>query len=281
MSVSLAFSTNAYTRFSLAAAVRRIAACGYRGVEILGDRPHAYPPEFSPQEVKELKALLDELGLAVSNFNANTMFGYWTDAPAEPFFEPSLVSESKKHRTARRKMILRSLEIAAGLGAGSISITSGRPLGGMTPERCAEAFGEECGIILQRAERLGVNVGIECEPGLLIERSDELLSWIARLDSPRVGANLDVGHAVVAGEDPAAAIERLAGRIWNLHLEDICARKHYHRIPGEGEIDFAAIAAALERTGYDGFATVELYTQTADPDAAARRSLEVLGPVFE
>ena len=56
--------------------------------------------------------------------------------------------------------------------------------------------------------------------------------------------------------------------------------KHYHRIPGEGDIDFSAIAAALDRTGYGRWATVELYTQAADPDRAAAESLAVLTPVF-
>jgi len=44
--VELAFSTNAYTRHSLPEAVRRIADHGYAGVELLGDDPHAYFPNF-------------------------------------------------------------------------------------------------------------------------------------------------------------------------------------------------------------------------------------------
>ena len=44
MSIPLAFSTNAFTGFPLAEALRRIAGHGYKAVEILADVPHAYPP---------------------------------------------------------------------------------------------------------------------------------------------------------------------------------------------------------------------------------------------
>ncbi|MCX5649619.1 MAG: sugar phosphate isomerase/epimerase, partial [Planctomycetota bacterium] len=46
--IQLAFSTNAYTKHRLAEACERIAAAGYRAVEILADAPHAYPgPELA------------------------------------------------------------------------------------------------------------------------------------------------------------------------------------------------------------------------------------------
>jgi len=280
MSVPLAFSTNAYTRFTLAEACGRVAAHGYKAVEILADVPHAWPGRFSEADADALRTLLAELGMQVSNVNGNTMFGHWTDAPPEPFFEPSLVSESAELRAVRLDGIMKTLDMAARLGARNISITTGKPLGGMSPERCEPVLAEGLKRILDGAERLGVDVGIECEPGLLVESTAELLTWINRMDSPRLGANLDIGHAVVGGEDPVEAIRSLRGRIWNLHVEDIRGRKHYHRIPGEGDIDFAAIAGVLGEVGYDRWATVELYTCAADPDRAARESLKVLAPVF-
>jgi len=280
MSIKLAFSTNGYTRFDLAEACRRIAGHGYTAVEVLADVPHAYPGQFAQADAGALKRLLDQLGLTVSNVNGNTMFGHWTDAPPEPFFEPSLVSERAGLRAVRLDGILKTLDIAAWLGAGNVSITTGKPLGSMSPEACEPILTEALKRVLDRADGLGINVGIECEPGLLVETTDELLGWIDRMDSPRLGANLDIGHAVVGGESPVEAIRSLRGRIWNLHVEDIRGRKHYHRIPGDGDIDFAAIAAALADVGYDRWATVELYTQAADPDRAARESLDVLRPVF-
>ena len=44
--MKLAFSTNAFKQVSLEESLREIAACGYAGVEIMADVPHAYPPHM-------------------------------------------------------------------------------------------------------------------------------------------------------------------------------------------------------------------------------------------
>jgi sugar phosphate isomerase/epimerase len=67
-------------------------------------------------------------------------------------------------------------------------------------------------------------------------------------------------------------VKLLAGRIWNVHLEDLPGGKHYHLAPGEGDFPFAEAKAALAAAGYDGWLTWEIYTATADPDAAARKA---------
>jgi len=101
------------------------------------------------------------------------------------------------------------------------------------------------------------------------------------VDHPRLGANLDVGHAWCAGDDPAESVRILGRRIRHLHLEDIKGRRHFHLIPGEGgEIDFAAIRAALDRIGYTGAAAVELYTYPDEPDRAAAEAYAALAPIF-
>jgi hypothetical protein len=43
MAYRLAYSTNAYTRFQLPEAIRRIARLGFDGLEILADAPHLLP----------------------------------------------------------------------------------------------------------------------------------------------------------------------------------------------------------------------------------------------
>src|SRR5439155_20402111 len=134
--------------------------------------------------------------------------------------------------------------------------------------------------LLARAEVLGVDVGIESEPGLFVEWASELREWIDRLGSHRFGANLDIGHSVVMGEGIADAIDTLAGRIWNLHVEDLPGRKHYHMIPGEGNMPWDEIKNALQKIQYDRWLTVEVYTMTADPQGAAEKSYQFLSRLF-
>lgn len=279
--MNLAFSTNAYTRFSLLEALRGIRRAGFLAAEILADAPHAYPGALNASQTRDIVRTLDELGLSVSNINCNCTFGYWKDAPGEPYFEPSLISPNPQHRADRQRLILRTLEFAKDIGAANISITSGRMLGGMPPDRAAAQFAESIKPILETAQRLGVDVGIECEPGLYLEYVQELREWIERLGSPRLGANLDVGHSVVIGEDVASVVRLMKGRIWNLHVEDLPGRKHYHMIPGDGDgMDWTALRQALREIDYQRGVTVELYTHTDDPQHAAERSFAFLSKLF-
>jgi fructoselysine 3-epimerase len=278
--MKLAFSTNAFTRFPLGEAIKAIADAGYAGVEILADVPHAYPEQIDTALTSAVVRAVEASGLQVSNVNCNCSFGYWKDAPPEPYFEPSLISPTKAHRDDRARMIVKTLDFARDIGARNISITSGRCLGSMTPDKAAKQFVEEIRPILDHADSVGVDLGIECEPGLLIEWVAELREWIGRLDHPRFGSNLDIGHSQVMGESITGVVRELGNRIWNLHIEDIPGRKHYHMIPGEGTLDWIGLRDALWSIKYERFATVELYTHTADPHLAARRSFEYLSKVF-
>ena len=278
--MKLAFSTNAYTKHPLLDALEGIKRAGFEGVEILADVPHAYPLQMDDELTRTVRQALERIGLAVSNINCNCSFGYWKDAPPEPYFEPSLISPNPRHRADRLAMIQRTLQFAREVGARNISITSGRLLGGMPPEKAARQFAESIKPILDRADALAIDVGIECEPGLFLEYVSELRDWISRLNHPRFGANLDIGHSQVIGESIAYEVESLRGRIWNMHVEDIPGRKHYHLIPGEGSLDWQALKTSLEKIGYDRFLSVELYTHTENPQEAAEKSYRFLSRLF-
>ena len=276
--MKLAFSTNAFTRFSLVEAIEAIAAAGYDGVEILGDVPHAYPLQMDAELTKNVVAALSRTKLAVSNVNLNCSFGYWKDAPPEPFFEPSLISPIERYREDRIAMIGKAMEFAKNVGAKNVSITSGRMLGSVEPKAAEKLFEQSIRRVLDQAEKLDMQVGIECEPGLYVEYIDELLAWIEKIGSPRLGGNLDVGHCQVIGESIPHEVKQLGSRIWNLHIEGMPGKKHYHTVPGDvsDTLDWRGLRQALRAIRYDRFATVELYTMTADPHAAARRSFEFL-----
>jgi fructoselysine 3-epimerase len=280
MRQSLAFSTNAFTRRTLRQAITSIGEVGYTGVEILADKPHWYPEKFSLQRAEEIRNWLEKAGLVVSNVNANCTFGYWKDAPPEPFFEPSLISPQAKLRRVRIAMIKNTLRFARAVGAENISITSGKALPTMPPEKALKELGESLKPVLELAEKLNVRVGIECEPMLLIEWTTELRGLIDQIGSPMLGANLDIGHSVVLGENIGKTLQLLRQRIWNCHIEDIPGRKHYHLIPGQGTMDWWKLRRDLLGIDYDRFLTVELYTYPDCPEEAAKESLKFLRSIF-
>ena len=252
--MKLAFSTNAFTRHALAEAIECIGRLGYAGVEILADKPHWYPDRFDERDAEQVRVMLEGARLAVSNVNANCTFGYWTDAPPEAFFEPSLISPDARLRGDRIRMIQNTLQFAKAIGAENISVTSGKALPTMPPEVAMKQLKESLGPVLEVAEKLKVRVGIECEPLLFIEWAHELRDLIDRMGSRMLGANLDIGHSVVLGEDVAGALKLLDGRVWNCHIEDLQGRKHYHLIPGTGTMDWAGLkGAAVVGRGMSGF----------------------------
>ena len=277
--VELAFSTNAYTRHSLPEAIERIAARGYDGVELLGDEPHAYFPNFGESDRRDVLGSLADTDLAVSNVNANTAMGYYRDRPPSSFFEPSIITADREHREWRVDYTCQAIALADATDAPAVCVATGRPLPGNPPPAAYEYLRQSLDAILDYAEDCGVQVGIEFEPELLVENTDEVLALIEDVGRGSLGVNLDVGHAAVYGEDVTESIRQCAGHITGVHLEDIQGGrrgKHYHLIPGEGDLDFRAIFDALDDADYDGFATLELYTYPDEPDEAARRAYEEL-----
>lgn len=277
----LSFSTNAFVRFSVFEAVERIAAIGFQGVEILADSPHLYPYSTSRTDLDRLRKALERTGLETASINANTAVGFYGRDFWEPLFEPSIANPDPFMRRWRVDYTKICIDMATALGCDHVSVTSGRPVPGTDPRKGLELLASSMDEILTYAQKHRVKVGMEYEPGLLIENSEELLTLMDRFDSPFFGVNFDVGHSRVLGEDPERVIASLSPRIFHVHLEDIRAHKHYHLIPGTGDMDMAAILSSLSGAGYEGFVTLELYTYPHQPEEAGRKSIEHLRPIMD
>jgi sugar phosphate isomerase/epimerase len=270
----LAFSTNAYLKFSFAEAVRRLAALGYAGVEIMADVPHAWPACLLEEQKQAIRKALADHHLGISNINA-FMMNAISDA-RQRYWHPSWIEPDRHYRQIRIDHTRRALTLARELGAPNITTEPGGPVEpGGSWSAALKLFVEGLKPVIVHAEREGVQLLIEPEPGLLIETAAQFEELMKHLDSPAVGLNFDIGHAYCVGDDPAATVPQLAKYIRHFHLEDIAAtRVHHHLIPGEGAIDFAATFRAIQAIGYQGWITIELYPYVDDPDMAARTAWE-------
>ncbi len=270
--MNLAFSSNAYLHHSVEEAIRRVAAAGYQGIELLADVPHAWPVNLLQERKQSILNCLEQNGLRISNVN-----GFMMNAVADlrqPYWHPSWIEPDPNYRALRREHTKRALRLAKELGATSIQTEPGGPLApGQSWQQAARIFYDEFMPCVEVAEQLGVSLLIEPEPGLLIERFEQYLDFVRLVGSPLVGLNFDIGHAFCVGEDPAVWIPTMASQTRHYHLEDIAAsRVHAHLIPGQGVIDFEAVLRAIHATGYDGWITVELYPYLDNPDEAAKEA---------
>lgn len=281
----LAYSANAYMRYPLDEAIRRIADLGYRGIELMADTPHCWPEDMTAADADRIRGLLDRHGLTISNINA-FMLNRIGD-PRQPYWYPSWIEPDRGYRQIRIDHTICSLTLARRLGAGHVSTEPGGPVStpnlasaSQTSEARAaamETFVEMLKPVLDHAAGQEVTLLVEPEPGLLIETCEQYLELRARLDSPWLALNCDVGHFYCVGQSPPDVIRRLARDIRHVHIEDIAAtRVHQHLVPGDGVIDFAGVFGSLKEVNYDGWVTVELYPFLDDPDAAGRRARECL-----
>jgi len=271
----LGYSTNAFVKYTLPDSLKRIADLGFKGVEIMCDRPHLYPPDYTHSDLCKIKNAIECLGLKITNLNSFTLF-----AVGDTYL-PSWIEPDPKQRNIRIQHTQACLEIAKDLGCRNISIPPGGPLNGMSRAEAIRLFHQGLDHVIPLAESLNIKLLIEPEPDLLMENSAQFKAFIRDIRSKSVGLNFDIGQFFCAGEKPHAAFEALFEWIGHVHIEDIAlSRLHNHLIVGLGAICFSKIFEAMVRLGYTCDISLELYPYVDMPEEAGRKSLACLLPLM-
>lgn len=272
----IGYSTNAFVKFSVYEAVEKIGRLGFRGVEIMCDRPHLYPPDFSEDNLSRLKASIDDQGLKVTNLNSFTLF-----AVGDTYL-PSWIEPQEERREIRIQHTLQCLKVADFFGCKNISVPPGGPVGEISREKAMTLFHRGLERVAPLAQELDIMILVEPEPDLLMENTREFKEFIVDVKSPAIGVNFDIGHFFCAGEDPSGAFEELFEWIGHVHLEDIASsREHNHLILGHGAIQFQEVFKTMINLGYEGDVSLELYPYVDTPEEAGRESLEYLQTLLQ
>ena len=274
----LGFSTNSIGDVDPLAAVPLLADLGYQSLAITPDR-HLLDPWGAglAAELATWRRALAAHGLAcVIETGARHLL--------DPLVkhEPTLVSAERAARDRRVEFTLRAIEIAADLGAGCVSLWSGVARDAADAEAVAGRLLGGFEAILPHAEARGIRLGLEPEPGMVIDTVARWAELRDRLGRPAgLGLTIDTGHLECLGERPAAAvIAPWVGGIVNVHVDDMLACRHEHLPLGTGDVDFAAILATLAAGGYAGGLHVELPRQAHRWLDTARESARFLTPLL-
>jgi sugar phosphate isomerase/epimerase len=267
----LGYSTNAFVKFSVFEAVEKIGRLGFGGVEIMCDRPHLYPPDYDEKNLTQLKTLIDDQGLKVTNLNSFTLF-----AVGDTYL-PSWIEPQEERREIRIQHTLQCLKVADFFGCKNISVPPGGPVGEISREKAMTLFHRGLERVAPLAQELDIKILVEPEPDLLMENTREFKEFIVDVKSPAIGVNFDIGHFFCAGEDPSGAFEELFEWIGHVHLEDIASnRAHNHLVLGHGAIQFQEVFKTMINLGYEGDVSLELYPYVDTPEEAGRESLNYL-----
>lgn len=197
--------------------------------------------EIDPERVSA--DLLARYGIALSGSSTGgDLFGPWTPADAAG--------------------IVATARAAAELGADYIFFTCAPKGGwGQSQEATDEELrrvGSHLNHLGQQVRAVGVRfalhnhaaspVGLEAELRLIREFTDP--AW--------VDLYLDIGWAATAGGDPVTLIQEFGPRLGGFHF-----RNQRGAVPtqtlAEGDLDLAAILAAIHAVGYSGWGSLELW----------------------
>jgi len=281
----LAYNTNGLAHHRVLDSLELLAELGYEGVAITPDVGQMDPYRLSQREVAEVRVRAEELGLELA---IETGARFVMDFRRKHC--PSLLEEAQVARARRVDFLKRCIDLGCELGAGVVSIWSGRAPGGVVAEDAGDAAHAErermwarlctgLGEVLAFAAEAEIQIAFEPEPGMFIERPAGYGELLERLGDAgdALGLCLDVGHLLVTGDLPVGAVIRAwAPRLVHVHLDDIRGGVHEHRPFGEGDLDLDEVLSALLEVGYEGMAAVELSRDSHRGAEAARRAIGAL-----
>ncbi len=280
----IGYNTNGLAHHRPLDALRLLAGLGYEGVALTPDVGPLDPLAPDPSLLADLRHWADELGLDLA---VETGARFVLDAERKHW--PTLLEDDANQRARRVRFLKQSVDLAAAVGAGVVSLWSGRAVDEAVgdaragsaaaavgqPERSWERLCAGVREVLHHGREQGVQIAFEPEPGMFLERPAGYLELLERLgsDGDELGLCLDVGHLLCTGDLPVDEVVReLAPRLVMVQLDDVRDGVHEHRMFGEGDLDLAATLRALIDVGYDGMAAVELSRDSHRGPAAAREA---------
>lgn len=183
-------------------------------------------------------------------------------------YPPAWGGGSEEDVRERARAIARCVGLAQGLGAGHLSTTGASPRGEPGAlQRVMECVRQVLGLIPADS---AVKLTLEPHYGNVLQQPEDFEQILDAFPDPRLGLCVDTGHFHSAGVDTVEFIRRFASRLYAVHFKD-----HLGTVSvgiGRGEIDLAAIIAALRQVGYPGGLTVEL--EVEDPENLPRYTEE-------
>ncbi len=272
MSLRFGYGLNGFTDHRLSDALAVLADLGYDGVALTLDHAHLDP--FAPQlaaRTAEVAALLTRHGLGVM---VETGGRYVLDPRRK--HEPTIVSEDGRDR--RIDLLLKAIRVAADLGSPAVSFWSGIAPRAASRDECWSRVEAALEVLLPVAEAHGVDLALEPEPGMFVERISDVALLRRRLGWPeRLRLTIDVGHLRCTEEaDPATCVLGAGDLVANVQIDDMRRGVHEHLPFGEGEVDFPPVLAALTTIGFAGLVAVELPRHSHAAPTLAASSLDFL-----
>ncbi|MFD5265081.1 metabolite traffic protein EboE [Streptomyces sp. NPDC058335] len=226
--------------------------------------------DTDPAALRALRAELDRRGLEVVTLNGFPYEGFGAEQVKYRVYKPDWADPERLEHTTALARVLTGL-LPDDLTEGSISTL---PLGWRTTWTAARADVAHAAL-LTLAERLdaladltgrSVRVGLEPEPGCIVETTGDALAPLTAVGHPRIGVCVDTCHLATSFEDPHTALDALAAAHVPVVKSQLSAALHaeHPRLPSVRE----ALAA---------FDEPRFLHQTRAVDSTGRHGTDDLG----
>jgi D-psicose/D-tagatose/L-ribulose 3-epimerase len=231
-----------------------IKATGYDGVEV---------PIFEgdPAHYTKLGQMLDEIGLE------RTVITVIPTPDVDP------LSADAKTRQASVAYLNHCTDCAAALGAtqiaGPLHQVLGQFSGNATTDEERARAREVHHAAGDYARSHGVTLVLEAVnrfESYFVNTMDDLAAYLDSVDHPAITGMYDTFHANIEELDPVGAFTRN-----RRHLNYIHVSENDRGVPGRGHVPWAETFAAIKRSGYDDWLTIEAFGRGLPELAAATR----------
>jgi sugar phosphate isomerase/epimerase len=251
-------------RHSFPERCRAAAAAGFTGIGLhADDLPRTVA---SGLDVAGMQAVLAETGLRVVEIE---FLGGWAlDAdPAE-----------------LEQLVCRIEAVSDAFGGRHVS--AGEFRGGAPLD--LDAAAGRLNRVARRLAQRGLQVAVEAFPWSVLAGPHAVAELLRRASAPNLGQLIDVWHFYNNGGDPDALVAPITAVQLNdgprVHEDYLLHARAARRLPGDGELDVAALVRAVLRTGFIGPWCVEVNTpefRALPVDEAARRAADTAAAVLD
>ena len=225
-----------------ATGLKHIARIGFDCVDI-----HTEAVGISKKEVSLVARTTEKLGLPVVSL---------------PVVAVGLIDFNEIVREFHVERCKRFIDLAREWGASNILLVLGEYIWQreVIPPEAQWQWGiETCRVLGDYAAKKKVDIALEHEPFRLslLNSVDAMVRFVDECNHPRVKANIDISHLVLA-DAPPTEVARLKDRAIHVHLSDCDGKVHGDLPPGRGIVKFGPYLQAIKELHIDGVISIEL-----------------------
>ncbi len=244
---------------------KKLKELGFDGVELGIRQPLK---ELTQEAIKQLNDIQESVGITIE------VVDYFL--PPALYTKGGITSDDEQTQQNIKQGMKVVADTAAKLGAP----TMGLWLGADRVERGSE-YQKMWDIVVENMDELaeycktkGVRLCLEYKPGEIINNSDALLRLFENVSSDNLGALLDVGHAIMQGEDEVVVLQKMKDHITHIHLDDNYGDYDRDMPPGSVH-NFQPFLQKLDAIGYKGVIGLDIYYYIAEGYMPAYQALEI------